>query len=59
MTTPVRTQKADHRKTEAARGDKRASTNVDPQTVIEALNHDLAGESHIACVFSPEPMEAL
>jgi bacterioferritin len=44
MTTPVRTQKEDYRKTEAGRGDKRASTSVDRQALIEGLNHDLAGE---------------
>src|ERR1700732_577633 len=44
MTTAVRTQKEDHRKTEAGRGDKRASTSVDRQALSEGLNHDLAGE---------------
>jgi hypothetical protein len=37
MTTPVRTQKEDHRKTEAGRADKRASTGVDRQALIEGL----------------------
>jgi len=44
MTTLVRTQKEDHRKTEAGRADKRAPTSVDRQVLIEGLNHDLAGE---------------
>jgi bacterioferritin len=44
MTTPVRTQKEKLRQTEAGSGDKRASTSVDRQVLIEGLNHDLAGE---------------
>lgn len=44
MTTSVRTQKDEHGKTEAGRGDKRASTRVDPRALLEGLNHDLAGE---------------
>jgi bacterioferritin len=44
MTTTVRTQKDDQRKTETGRGDKPASTAVDRQVLIEGLNHDLAGE---------------
>jgi bacterioferritin len=44
MTTHVTTQREDHRKTEAGRDGKRASTNVGRQTLIEGLNHDLAGE---------------
>jgi hypothetical protein len=44
MTTAVRRQKEDHRKTEAGRGDRHASTSVDRQALIEGLNHDLAGE---------------
>lgn len=44
MTTAVRTQKEDHRKTEARKSDKRAATSADRQALIEGLNHDLAGE---------------
>src|SRR5689334_20732846 len=44
MTTAVRTQKEDHRKTEAGKSDKRAATSADRQALIEGLNHDLAGE---------------
>jgi len=44
MTTLVKTQKVDHRKTEPARDDKHALTNVDRQPLIDGLNHDLAGE---------------
>ncbi len=44
MTTAVRTQKEDHRKTEAGKDDKRASLSADRQALIEGLNHDLAGE---------------
>jgi bacterioferritin len=44
MTTAVRRQKEDHRKTEAGRGNRHASTSVDRQALIEGLNHDLAGE---------------
>jgi bacterioferritin len=44
MTTLVRTQKEDHRNTEAGKADKRAPTSVDGQALIEGLNHDLAGE---------------
>jgi bacterioferritin len=44
MTTPVRTQKDDHRKTEVGRGDKPISTTMDRQALIEGLNHILAGE---------------
>jgi bacterioferritin len=44
MTTTTGTQKEDHRKTEAGRADKRAPASVGRQTLIEGLNHDLAGE---------------
>lgn len=44
MTTMVQTQKKDFRTTEAARGEKRTSTTVDRQALIEGLNHDLGGE---------------
>src|SRR5689334_16024005 len=44
MTTAVRTQKEDHRKTEAGKSDKRAATSADRQILIDGLNHDLAGE---------------
>jgi bacterioferritin len=44
MTTGVRTQKEDQRKTEAGKDDKRASTSADRQALIKGLNHDLAGE---------------
>ena len=40
---PVQTQKED-RRTEAGKGDKRASTTLDRAALIEGLNHDLAGE---------------
>ena len=44
MTTTVRMQKDDQRKTEAGRSDRPASTAVDRRALIEGLNHDLAGE---------------
>jgi bacterioferritin len=44
VTMPVRTQKDDQRKTEVGRGDRSAATTMDPQALIEGLNHDLAGE---------------
>lgn len=51
MAALVKTQREDHKSTEARRGDKRASTSVDHQALnagrqelIDGLNHDLAGE---------------
>src|SRR5437660_3247074 len=44
MTSAVRTPKEDHRKTEAGKDGRRASTSADRQALIEGLNHDLAGE---------------
>jgi rubrerythrin len=43
MTMPVQTQKED-RRTEVEKGDKRAAATLSRQTLIEGLNHDLAGE---------------
>src|SRR5690349_21885711 len=43
MTMPVQTQKED-RRTEVAKGDQHAATTLSRQTLIEGLNHDLAGE---------------
>jgi bacterioferritin len=40
----VQTLRENHRKTEVGSGDKRPSTNVDRQALIDGLNHDLAGE---------------
>jgi bacterioferritin len=44
MTMPVRTPASGQRKTEVGRGDTPASTTVGRQTLIDGLNHDLAGE---------------
>lgn len=51
MATLMKTQRESHKNTESGRGDKRASTSVDHQalnpgrqTLIDGLNHDLAGE---------------
>jgi bacterioferritin len=43
MTMPGQTRKEDHR-TEVEKGDKRAAATLSRQTLIEGLNHDLAGE---------------
>jgi bacterioferritin len=44
VTTPVRTQQDDQRKTNAGRGDKPTPTTVDRQALLQGLNHDLSGE---------------
>lgn len=44
MTMPVRTQKANQGKAEVAKDIKPAMTSTDQQTLLEGLNHDLAGE---------------
>ncbi len=41
---PVQTQKDGRGTTEVERGDKRASTTLDREALVEGLNHDLAGE---------------
>ncbi|HLJ95487.1 MAG TPA: ferritin-like domain-containing protein [Gemmataceae bacterium] len=44
MTTAARTPEAEHRKPEAGKDERRASTSAHRQALIEGLNHDLAGE---------------
>src|SRR5437868_10171392 len=44
MTTAVRTKEIDHRRTDAGKDDKSASTSAGQRSLVEGLNHDLAGE---------------
>jgi bacterioferritin len=44
MTEAVRAQKNGQKKLDVERGDQPTSTTVDRQTLIDGLNHDLAGE---------------
>jgi hypothetical protein len=44
MTTPVQTHHDNDGQAEAGGGDSPASRTVDPQALIEGLDHDLAGE---------------
>lgn len=44
MTMSVRTEKVNTNKPEVGKSDKPAATTVDRQSLIEGLNHDLAGE---------------
>src|SRR5271166_3705358 len=44
MTMSVRARKDEREKIEVARDDKLTATTLDRQTLLEGLNHDLAGE---------------
>jgi bacterioferritin len=52
MTMPVRTQQVDGRNTEEGRGDQPTSATLDRQSLIEGLNHDLAGEYQAVLMYT-------
>ncbi len=50
MSVPL--QNESHRTPEVGRGNKHASTTMDPQALIDGLNHDLAGEYQAVLMYT-------
>lgn len=48
----VVTLKGNHTKTEVGRGNKHASPTMDPEALIDGLNHDLAGEYQAVLMYT-------